>query len=300
MSEFNYPIQIDDTTYIKTIGDYDYNRIFNYLVDNTDWDVTLKRLRNNLKVGIIDKNLERKAYDYSLLLKYFNNLANYCRKATTTERNNMYCNFISCLENSFVCRNNPQIIRDLADLLCIKPPLTCGLTKIDDTNVYYRSDDSLYKINEFDYDIYSNIDCYAYIASTYIANYYEVTEDTNPLDLNFFYGFQDNELLLIGQGIHNFYLDKRITRTLYFFVNHLSNSYAKTLYIGLYTYISGLPDPIDPPIVVMNSLYFSPIILPNSLNLYKLEIVYNENTDLTSYTLTLTDFVTNVEYVNES
>ncbi len=119
MSEFNYPIQIDNTTYSKTIGDYDYNRIFDYLVDNTDWDVSLKKLRNNLKVGIVDENLERKVYDYSLLLKYFNNLSNYCRKATTTERNNMYCNFITCLENSFVCRNNPQIIRDLADLLCL-------------------------------------------------------------------------------------------------------------------------------------------------------------------------------------
>lgn len=143
MSEFNYPIQIDDSTYIKTIGDYDYNRIFDYLVNNTDWDATLKKIINYSKVGIEDSNIERKAYDYSLLLRYFNNLSNYCRKATTTERNNMYCTFISCLESSFVCRNNPKIIRDLADLLCL--PHTA-------TNTSCCSD---YTYDIFTYDILS-------------------------------------------------------------------------------------------------------------------------------------------------
>jgi len=119
MSEFNYPIQIDDSTYSKTIGDYDYNRIFDYLTDNTDWKFTLDKVKNNLKLGIEDSNLNKKVYDYSLILKYFSNLSKYCRNATTTERNNLYCTFITCLETSFVCRNNPQIIRDLADLLCL-------------------------------------------------------------------------------------------------------------------------------------------------------------------------------------
>lgn len=141
MSNFEYPIQIDDSVYTKSINDLDYNRIVEYLENNTDWDSTLKKIRNNLKLGIEDKFLNKKAFEYTLILRYFNNLSNYCRKATTEEKNNLYCNFIQCLENIAICKSNPKIIRDLAEMLCM------GFTAtIDCSCITYTYDISTYDI----------------------------------------------------------------------------------------------------------------------------------------------------------
>lgn len=145
MSNFNYPIQIDSSVYTKTLSDLDYNRIIDYLEANTDWDITLKKVRNNLKLGIEDKSITNKAFEYSLLVRYFSNLSNYCRKATTEERNTLYCNFVSCLESISICKSNPKIIRDLADLLCLPHTVT-----INTCCASYTYDISNYDIINFD------------------------------------------------------------------------------------------------------------------------------------------------------
>lgn len=283
MSTFNYPDQINNSVYSKTIYDYDYNRILNYLINNTDWTQSLYKLRNNKNLGIDSFTLSKKTYEYTLLLRYFSNLSNYCKKATVSEKNNIYCNFISCIENLAICKSNPKMIRDLADLICINPPTECGISKFDSNSVYLNSENKIYKINNFDYNFYNSYRCFYYKSSTLVVEYYD-----NSLN----YSFKDKDLLIIGQGIHIFVINRRETRTLYFLINSLPSTSSKTLNIRLSGYIGEDEDLLDPSNVFVGSSYFNST---NQVYIKTLDIVYDNNTDITTYTWSSTLITNNVE-----
>ncbi len=287
MSDFNYPIQVDDSTYNYTVQDINYNQVFNEVFNNSDIKDILKKLRIQLKLGI-ESDLTETAYFYVVLLDYFDALFEYYSKATDTEKSTFYTDYIKCVENIAVCKSNPKLMRALNDLVKVIPPTECGLSYLTDNSCYYRSGKYLYILNNKNRNNFTEQFCFSYLRSTFDVNYFEKsTDDLDASNHDYSYNFVNNSLLNIGIGTHRFKLNRKTNRRIYFLVDDVDNTFDfKYATIELVTYIGDVIDGLDPNNVSAPNIYVTGGT--GQLILFTLDIMYDNNTDITTYSVAST------------
>ena len=289
MSDFNYPIQVDDSVYDYTLQDINYNQVFTEIFNNSDIKDILKKLRIQLKLGI-ESNLVETAYFYVVLLDYFDALFEYYSKATDTEKSTFYTDYIKCVENIAVCKSNPKLMRALNDLVKVIPPVECGLSYLTDNSVYLKSNYYTYKINNLNKNNFSDQYCFYYTTSTFDVVYQEnLVDDLDPLNGNYSYNFKDKSIFIIGQGIHHFELNRRTNRTITFIMDDYKDTLHKQLHVSLLGYALGVVDTGDPS----NTDLPSTTVAGSGTQMVKkvLTISWDSNTDITTYTYLTTNII---------
>jgi len=298
MSDFNYPIQLDDSVYVYTPSDLSYNTIFNEIMVNSDIKDILKKIRIQLKLGV-ESDLVETSYFYVVLLDYFDALFEYYNKATDTEKSTFYNDYIKCVENIAICKSNPKLIRSLTDLVKIVPPVGCGLSYLTDNSSYYKSTSKVFIFNNILPTTFSDQYCFNYISHTFYAYYQERgVEDLNTSDGigTWTYDFKDKSLFNLSRGVHNFILNRKINRTLSFLIDDFSDTTEKNIDIKFVTYSGDVVDNLDPNNITLSHLTY--LGNSNSLVLITIDIEYDNDFDITTVTVVGTNRVTDITYLN--
>lgn len=293
MSEFNYPIQIDSSKYIKTSQDISYNKIFNKIFKDTNIKSLLKKIRTHLKLGIENTLIDDTFY-YVVLLDYFDSLFEYYKKASIVEKQNFYLKYIQCLETNSICRNDPKLIRYLSEVIKYNFNVECGLNYKDDISSYYLSENKTYNLNTINRNNYTEQFCMYYFTSTFNVYYYEYSfDDLDIRDTLYSYNFKNNTLINTGTGVHNFYFNRKVNRRISFLANFINTrtdlKVDKTISINIVSYISNSVNYDDVNNLVILGINDQMIAYKNKLMLFTVDIFYNQFTDLTAYLFTPTD-----------
>lgn len=286
MSEFNYPIQIDSSKYIKTSQDISYNKIFNKIFKDTNIKSLLKKIRTHLKLGI-ENTLIDDAFYYVVLLDYFDSLFEYYKKASIIEKQTFYSEYIKCLETNSICRNDPKLIRYLSELIKYNISVECGLNYKDDLSSYYLSENKTYILNTINRNNYTAQFCMDYISSTFYVDYFGIENQI------FRYNFKNNNLINIGTGVHVFNFNRKINISISFLANFMNAntdfSRDKQLVISIVNYVGNSIDYDNVNNINIPYINDQMIDYKNKLMLFTLDIFYNQSTDLTTYLFTPTD-----------